>query len=51
MDLTDRVALVVGGTGVLGTAIARALAGAGAHVAISYLERHEAAREIESISS
>ena len=45
MDLKDRVALVAGGTGVLGTAIVRALAGAGAHVAITYLERHEAARE------
>jgi NAD(P)-dependent dehydrogenase (short-subunit alcohol dehydrogenase family) len=45
MDLKDRVALVAGGTGLLGTAIARALAGAGAHVAITYLERHEAARD------
>ena len=45
MDLKDRVALVAGGTGVLGTAIVRALASAGAHVAITYLERHEAARE------
>ena len=45
MDLTDKVALVAGGTGLLGTAIARALAGAGAHVAITYLERHDAAKE------
>jgi 3-oxoacyl-[acyl-carrier protein] reductase len=45
MDLRDRVALVAGGTGVLGTAIALALARAGAHVAITYLERHDAARE------
>jgi 3-oxoacyl-[acyl-carrier protein] reductase len=45
MDLTDKVALVAGGTGRLGTAIARALAGAGAHVGITYLERHDAARE------
>jgi 3-oxoacyl-[acyl-carrier protein] reductase len=45
MDLKDRVALVAGGTGLLGTAIARALASAGAHIAITYLERHEAARE------
>jgi 3-oxoacyl-[acyl-carrier protein] reductase len=45
MDLTDRVALVAGGTGVLGIAIARALAQAGAHVGITYLERKDAARE------
>jgi len=45
MDLKDRVALVAGGTGLLGTAIARALAGAGAHVGITYLERRDAARE------
>jgi 3-oxoacyl-[acyl-carrier protein] reductase len=45
MNLRDHVALVAGGTGVLGMAIARALATAGAHVAITYLERHDAARE------
>jgi len=45
MDLKDRVALVAGGTGLLGTAIARALAGAGADIAITYLERSDAARE------
>jgi 3-oxoacyl-[acyl-carrier protein] reductase len=45
MDLKDRVALVAGGTGVLGIAIARALAQAGAHVGITYLERRDAARE------
>ena len=45
MDLKDRVALVAGGTGLLGTAIARALAGAGADIVISYLERKEAAHE------
>jgi len=45
MDLKDRVALVAGGTGVLGIAIARALAKEGAHVAITYLERKDAARE------
>lgn len=45
MDLKDRVALVAGGSGLLGTAIARALAGAGADIAITYLERKDAARE------
>ena len=45
MDLEDRVALVAGGTGMLGIAIARGLAKAGAHVAITYLERKDAARE------
>src|SRR5260370_17210193 len=45
MDLKDRVALVAGGTGTLGIAIARALAAAGAHVGISYLERKDAAPE------
>ncbi|HEX7217045.1 MAG TPA: SDR family oxidoreductase [Methylomirabilota bacterium] len=45
MDLNDRVALVAGGTGVLGIAIARALARAGADVGITYLERRDAARE------
>lgn len=45
MDLTGRVALVAGGTGVLGIAIARALARAGADVGITYLERRDAARE------
>jgi len=45
MDLKDRVALIAGGTGLLGTAIARALAGAGADIAITYLERKDAARE------
>jgi 3-oxoacyl-[acyl-carrier protein] reductase len=45
MDLKDRVALVAGGTGLLGTAIVRALAGAGADIVITYLERGDAARE------
>jgi len=44
MFLKDRVALIAGGTGLLGTAIARALAMAGADIAITYLERAEAAR-------
>src|SRR5262249_51336674 len=45
MDLKDRVALVAGGTRLLRTAIARALARAGAHIALTYLERTDAARE------
>jgi 3-oxoacyl-[acyl-carrier protein] reductase len=45
VDLKGRVALVAGGTGLLGAAIARALAGAGADIAITYLERKNAARE------
>jgi len=45
MDLKDRVALVAGGTGLLGITIARALASAGADVAITYLERADAAKE------
>ena len=45
MDLKDRFALVAGGTGLLGTAIVRALAGAGADIVITYLERGDAARE------
>jgi 3-oxoacyl-[acyl-carrier protein] reductase len=45
MDLKDRVALVAGGSGLLGTAIVRALAGAGADIVVTYLERKDAARE------
>jgi NAD(P)-dependent dehydrogenase (short-subunit alcohol dehydrogenase family) len=45
MELKGKAALVAGGTGLLGTAIARAVALAGADVAITYLERKDAARE------
>ena len=38
-DLTEKVALVTGGTGFLGTAISQALAEAGARVVISSRER------------
>ena len=37
MDIVDKVAFVTGGSGDVGAAIARALARAGAHVAISYV--------------
>src|SRR5688572_1508872 len=45
MDLKDRVVLVAGGSGLLGTAIARALAAAGADIGFTYLERQDAARD------
>jgi 3-oxoacyl-[acyl-carrier protein] reductase len=44
MDLTDRVALVTGGSGDIGGTIARALARTGADVAISYVGNREGAR-------
>jgi 3-oxoacyl-[acyl-carrier protein] reductase len=43
MELTDRVALVTGGSGDLGTAIARSLASAGSHVAVTWVDNHEGA--------
>ena len=43
MDLDGRVALVTGGSGDLGTAISRALAAAGAHVAVAYTGNREGA--------
>jgi 3-oxoacyl-[acyl-carrier protein] reductase len=43
MDLTGKTALVTGGSGDLGAAIARALATAGADVAISYTSRPDEA--------
>ncbi len=44
MDLRDKVAFVTGGSGGIGGAIARALAAAGADVAISYGERADSAQ-------
>jgi 3-oxoacyl-[acyl-carrier protein] reductase len=44
MDLTGKVALVTGGSGDVGSGIARALAAAGADVAISYVGHEEGAR-------
>ncbi len=43
MDLTDRVALVTGGSGDIGSAIAKALAQAGADVVVSYVGHPEGA--------
>lgn len=45
MDLKNRVVLVAGGSGTLGTAIAKALAAAGADIAFTYLERKDAAQQ------
>ncbi|HEY2307855.1 MAG TPA: SDR family NAD(P)-dependent oxidoreductase, partial [Streptosporangiaceae bacterium] len=42
-DLAGKVALVTGGSRGIGAAVARALAGAGADVAITYLNSRQAA--------
>lgn len=52
MDLTGKTAFVTGGSGDIGGAIARALAAAGADVAISYVGQAEGARAtVEAVQS
>jgi 3-oxoacyl-[acyl-carrier protein] reductase len=45
-DLAGKVALVTGGSRGIGAAVARALAGAGADVAITYLNSRQAAENV-----
>jgi 3-oxoacyl-[acyl-carrier protein] reductase len=49
MDLEGKIALVTGGSGDLGGAIARALAAAGADVAVSHVSRPEEAASIGDV--
>src|SRR5579885_3594911 len=48
-DLTGKVALITGGTGYLGSAMARALAEAGARVVLTSRDPHRAAEAARSL--
>jgi 3-oxoacyl-[acyl-carrier protein] reductase len=48
MTLTDRVFVVTGGSGAIGAAIVRALAHAGAHVALTYRQGKERAEAVQA---
>jgi 3-oxoacyl-[acyl-carrier protein] reductase len=45
MELNDRVAFVTGGSGGLGSAIAKSLAAAGTNVCVGYIENQDSAKE------